>query len=157
MTRIRFALVAVLLASCQYRGDPQVSAIAGTERINKEVTLEHIIPEPVGVTLAGEYEVLLANQSPNRYVFPVDLGVQLLVYSEKSGEWRKVENFITYLPPDGSIVLEPRGDWPENEELFSVLPVFEQGSEDSALRVIVVGHDEDGEAVAAYVDIPLNE
>ncbi len=157
MTRTRIALLAVLLAACQYRGDPQVAAIVGTERINREVTLEHFIPEPVGAALEGEYWILLANQSQNRYIFPADFGIKLLVYSEKAEQWREVEDLVTYLPADISIVLEPRGNWPEDEVPLSVWPVFEKSSDDTELRVIVVGHDEHAEAVAAYVDIPLNK
>ncbi|MEK9138020.1 MAG: hypothetical protein AAB393_12915, partial [Bacteroidota bacterium] len=118
--------------------------------------MEHFIPEPVGAALEGEYWILLANQSQNRYIFPADFGIKLLVYSEKAGQWREVENLTTYSPPDGTVVLQPRGNWPEDEAPFSFWPIFEQRPDDSKLRVIVVGHDEDGEAVAAYVDIPLN-
>ena len=157
MTRIRIALLGILIAACQYRGDPQVAGIVGTERINREVTLEHFIPEPVGAALEGEYWILLANQSHNRYTFQADFGIKLLVYSQKAEEWREVEDLVTYLPADISIVLEPRGNWPDDEVPLSVWPVFEKRSDDTSLRVIVVGHDEQGEAVAAYVDIPLNE
>ena len=157
MTRTRIALLAVFLAACQYRGDPQVAAIAGTERINREVTVTSFLPEPVSTELAGKYWILLTNHSSSQYIFPIDLGVQLLVYSESAGQWRDVENLTTYLPVDGSLVLQPRGNQPEDEMPFSFWPIFEQRPDDSKLRVIVVGQDEHGEAVAAYVDIPLNE
>ena len=157
MTRIRTALLAAFLVACQNRVDPQVVALVGTERINREVTLTHIVPQPVFAGLEGSYDILLVNQSQSQYIFPTDFGVLLLVYSEKAGDWRHVENFSTYLPLNGSIVLEPLRDWPDNEELFSVWPVIERTSDDTLLRVTVVGHDEDGEAVAAYVDIPLGE
>ncbi len=157
MTRIRFAALAVLLAACQNRPDPQVAALVGTERINREITVTLIDPQPVSSAQDGSYEILVSNQSQKRYLFPTDLGVQLLVYSEKAGGWRNVENFITYLPPDGSVVLEPRRNWPEDQVPLSVWPVFERTSDDTLLRVTVVGHDEDGEAVAAFIDIPLGE
>ena len=157
MTRIKIALLAVFLVACQDGADPQVAALVGTERINKEVTLTHIVAQQVSAAMEGEYEILVTNQSQDRHTFPVDFGVQLLIYSDNAGMWREVENFITYLPPDGSIVLGPRRDWPDNEDLFSVRPVFEQTSDDTMLRIIVVGQDERGEGVAAYIDIPLGE
>jgi hypothetical protein len=157
MKRTRFFILAVALAACQNTADPQVVALVGTERINREVTLTHIVPQPVSPALEGSYEILVTNRSPRQYVFTADFGVRLLIYSEKAGVWREVENLTTYLPPDTSIVLQPRGNWPEDEVPISVWPVFQKSSDDTALRVIVVGHDEDGEAVAAFVDIPLNE
>jgi len=157
MTRTRIALLAVFLAACQYRGDPQVAAIAGTERINREVTVTNFVPEPVSTDLAGKYWILLTNHSSRQYIFPIDLGVRLLVYSESAGQWRDVENLTTYLPVDGSLVLQPWGNWPEDEVPLSFWPIFDRRPDNSKLRVILVGQDEDGEAVAAYVEIHLNE
>ena len=157
MTRIRIALFALFLVACQNEVDPQVAALVGTERVNREVTLTHMVPEPAVAALEGSYEILVANQSHSRYVFPVDFGVRLLVFSEKSGEWREVKNLSTYLPADFSHVLEPRGSWPDDEIPFSVLPVFEHSPDDTKLRIVVVGHGDNGETVAAFIDIALGE
>jgi hypothetical protein len=157
MTRIRIALVAVLLAACQEKVDPQVVALVGSDRINRGVEMAHIVPQPVDPALEGEYEVFVTNQSQDRYIFPIDFGAQLLVYSERTDEWREVDNFITYLPADGSIVLEPRSEWPDNEHLFSVRPVLERREDDTRLRIVIVGQDEFGEVVGAYLDIPLSD
>ena len=141
MTRIRTALFALFLVACQNEVDPQVAALVGTERVNREVTLTHMVPEPAVAALEGSYEILVANQSHARYVFPVDFGARLLIYSGKAGQWREVKNLSTYLPLDFTHVLEPRGNWPEDEVPFSVWPVFERTSADTLLRVIVVGHE----------------
>jgi len=157
MTRISIALVAVLLAACQEKLDPQVVALVGSDRINLGVEMAHIVPQPVDPPFEGEFEVLVTNQSQDRYIFPIDFGAQLLIYSEGTDAWRQVDNFINYLPEDGSIVLEPRSEWPDNEHLFSVRPAFERREEDTRLRIVVVGQDELGEVVGAYLDIPLND
>ena len=119
--------------------------------------MAHIIPQPVDPALGGSYEVFVTNQSQDRYMFPIDFGVQLLIYSEETDAWRRVDNFITYLPEDGSIALEPRSEWPDNEDLFSVRPVFERREDDTSLRIVIVGKDELGEVVGAYLDIPLSD
>jgi hypothetical protein len=157
MTRVKFAVLALALAACQNGADPQVVALVGTERINREVTLTHIVPQPVIPALEGSYEILVTNQSPRQYIFPADFGVKLLVYSDAAGQWREVDNLTTYSPPDALFVLQAKGNWPEDEVPFSFWPIVERRADDSKLRVIVVGHDEDGEAVAAYLDIPLSD
>ena len=157
MTRIRIALLAVILAACQEKVDPQVVALVGSDRINRGVEMAHIVPQPVDPALEGEYKVLITNQSQDRYIFPINFGAQLLIYSEGTDAWRQVDNFITYLPEDGSIVLEPRSEWPDNEDLFSVRPVFERREDDTRLRIVIVGQDELGEGVGAYLDIPLSD
>lgn len=157
MTRISIALLAVFVVACQERGDPLVAAMVGTERVNREVAVTRVVPEPMSPELEGKYWIILSNQSSRQLTFPIDLGVQLLVYSDDAGEWRAVENLTTYSPPDGSVVLQPRGNWPEDEATLSFWPVFDRRPGDSKLRVIVVGQDEQGESVAGYLDIPLDD
>lgn len=149
-------LVAFLSVACLSRVDSEVAAWVGTERINREITLTLLTEDPTQIRLNGPIHLLLENRSTSQITLPPDFGSRLFVFSDKTGEWREVENQVQYLPADQPVVLSPRGELPWDEAGVSVIPLASETPDLSQLRILVAGNEENGEIVVAYIDLELS-
>lgn len=144
----------LLSAACQSGPDAEVAAWLGTDRINREISLTLMNDDPASVRLNGSVFLLVRNHSVSAITLPPDFGSVLLVYSEVSGEWQEIENRVEY-PSDELITLSPRGELPFDERTLTVAPDREASPDLTFVRVAVVGENQNGETVAAYLEIPL--
>lgn len=151
-----FAAV-VLAVACTPQPDVDMSAWVETLRINQELELGLLPNGPQSAQLNVPLQLVIENQSGAAITFSADFGLRLLAKSKATQEWQEIENLVEYLPADHDVVLGPSDDPLTNFTTFSALPKIEQRGEFSQLRLIIVGRDDAGGLVAAYVDVPIEE
>jgi hypothetical protein len=135
----------------------QIVELVGSDRVNEEVTLILFDSDAGQVRLNNPIFLLLRNQSTAQITFPADFGNRVYAYSEESGDWHEIENRSHYVPEDKDVILNARGKLPQDETGVWLLPMVDDASSYSRVRVVVAGRLETGESVGAYLDIPLNE
>lgn len=112
MLRSSVVLLPLLLSACQADIDPQVVSLVGSDRINREITLDQMTEAPAPQVFPGTFELILRNHSSKQFLTPTGFVVRIFVNSDASGTWVEVEDRTIYLPANAPIVLEPRGNAP---------------------------------------------
>ena len=110
--------------------------------------------------LQPTFIVKLNNTSEHYILFPSDYRIRLFLYSDDTNQWIEIENKAN-VASDLNLVLAPSGSDGAEIAFVPFHPDLEATEYPVDIRVVVsgnviIGDDEIGEQVAAYVDLHLD-